>query len=334
MSNSVLVNYTKLSPYYTKFRNKKVKAIALHCMAGNLSIETCGNVFQNREASSNYGVGTDGRIGLYVEEINRAWTTSTSYDHYAVTIEIANDGGAPSWHASDNAIAATIKLCADICKRNGITKMNWFNNKNKTTKFLDTDTSAEGAFFVHRWFAAKSCPGDYIMSKMQYICDEVNKLLGSSSTPVKPTSTPTQPDNTVNYKEGDIIKLKPNATYDNGASIPSFVFKSTLYYRGKNNRGIIFSTQKTGAITGVVKESAIDMDTSTTQQPANSISAKSYKVQVTCNALNIRKGPGTSYGTNGMITDKGIYTIIEENGRWGKLKSGAGWIYLNYTKKI
>lgn len=334
MSNSSLVNYTKISPSKTSPRRNKIKAIAIHCMAGNLTVETCGNVFQNREASSNYGVGTDGRIGMYVEEKDRAWTTSTSYDHYAVTIEVANDGGAPDWHSSDKAVQATINLCADICKRNGITKMNWFNDKLKTTKFLDSDKSTEGVFFVHRWFASKACPGDYLMGKHQYICDEVNKILGSGSTVTTPTTPekpaqPETPSTPGKYNIGDVIKLKAGATYYNGVAIPSFVTKSTLYYRGTNSNGVIISTLKTGAITGVVKADAIEGSTTTVDTPTST----SYKVKVTCDCLNIRKGPGTNYGTNGAIKDKGIYTIVETQGKWGRLKSGAGWIHLDYTKK-
>jgi N-acetyl-anhydromuramyl-L-alanine amidase AmpD len=117
MSNSPLVSYTKLSPHYSAMTNKQNKKITIHHMAGNLSVETCGNVFSgSRQASSNYGIGSDGRIGLYVEEHNRAWTSSSrANDQQAITIEVANDGGGPNWHVSDKALAALIELCVDIC---------------------------------------------------------------------------------------------------------------------------------------------------------------------------------------------------------------------------
>lgn len=190
MSNSSLVSYTKISPSKTSPRRQKIKGIAIHCMAGNLSLKTCGEIFQNNEASSNYGVDSNGNIGMYVEEKDRAWTTSTSYDHYGVTIEVANDGGENTgWHSTDKAVNATIKLCADICKRNGIKKMHYFGNKADTNKFFDNDKSSDGAFYVHRWYDAKSCPGDYLYGMMPYICAEVNKLLGAESDPVpKPSS--------------------------------------------------------------------------------------------------------------------------------------------------
>ena len=106
MSNSSLVNVTILSPNNSGPRNHKIDTITIHHMAGNLSVETCGNMFARSStgASSNYGIGSDGRIGLYVEESNRSWATaSSSNDNRAVTIEVANSGGAPDWPISSAA---------------------------------------------------------------------------------------------------------------------------------------------------------------------------------------------------------------------------------------
>ena len=167
MSNSKLVNYTKLSPNCNKPRNHVIDKITIHHMAGNASIETCGRIFAdpNRKGSSNYGIGTDGRIGLYVDEANRAWTSSNAAnDHRAVTIEVANDGGAPDWHVSDKALETTIKLCVDICKRNNIKKLNFTGDKS-------------GNLTMHKWFAATACPGPYLESKFPYIAQEVNRRL-------------------------------------------------------------------------------------------------------------------------------------------------------------
>ena len=187
---------------------------------------------------------------------------------------------------------------------------------------------------VHRWFAAKACPGEYLYSRHGYIADEVNKILGQN-TPIEPVTPnkpkePTQPTAPSNYKVGDIVKLKANATYYNGVSIPNFVKNSTLYYRGTNNNGIIISTQKTGDITGVVKAEALEGGPS---NPTQLTTPSTYTVKVTANCLNIRRGPGTNYGISSQIRDKGIYTIIETRGNWGRLKSGRGWICLDYTKK-
>lgn len=170
MSNSNLVSYTKLSPHCNKPRLHKIDKITIHHMAAvNASIERCGEEFAkpNRRGSSNYGVGSDGRIGMYVEEKNRAWTSSSpANDHRAVTIEVANDGGAPDWHVSDKALAATIDLCVDICRRNGIKALNFTGD-------------ATGNLTMHRYFTATSCPGPYLASKFPYIAQEVNRRLGA-----------------------------------------------------------------------------------------------------------------------------------------------------------
>lgn len=140
-------------------------------MAGNLTVEQCGKGFANksRQASSNYGIGSDGRVGLYVEEKNRSWASSSpSNDNQAVTIEVANDVVGGNWHVSDKALAKTIELCTDICKRNGITKLNFTGD-------------ASGNLTMHKYFAATACPGAYLESKFSYIADEVNKRLATES---------------------------------------------------------------------------------------------------------------------------------------------------------
>ncbi len=174
MSNSKLVNYTRISPNSTNPRKDKIRKITIHHMAGNLSVETCGNVFapSSRQASSNYGIGSDGRVGIYVEEKNRSWcSSSASNDNQAITIEVANNGGAPNWTVSDIALRKLIDLCVDICKRNGIPSLNYTGNTN-------------GNLTMHKWFAATNCPGPYLESKFPYIASEVNKRLtgGGSST--------------------------------------------------------------------------------------------------------------------------------------------------------
>ena len=333
-TNSPLVSYTKISPNKSINRNHAIDTISIHCMAGNLSIEQCGNLFANpsKQASSNYGIGSDGRIGLYVEEKDRSWcTSSSSNDNRAITIEVANTQAKDPWPVSDAAMASLIKLCADICKRNNIKKLLWKGDKNLIGQ-VDKQNMT-----VHRWFAAKACPGDYLYSRHGYIADEVNKILGQN-TPIEPVTPdkpkgPTQPTAPSNYKVGDVVKLKANATYYNGVSIPNFVKKSTLYYRGTNKNGIIISTQKTGAITGVVKADALEGGISTPAQPTQPTTSSIYTVKVTANCLNIRRGPGTNYGISSQIRDKGVYTIIETRGNWGRLKSGRGWICLDYTKK-
>lgn len=172
MSNSSLVNYIKLSPNHSGQRKHAIDTITIHHMAGNLSVETCGNIFQdpNRQASSNYGIDSTGRVGMYVEEHNRSWcSSSASNDNRAITIEVANDEYGGNWHVSDLALNKTIELCVDICRRNGIKRLNYTG-----------DTT--GNLTKHEWFAPTNCPGPYLGSKFPYIADEVNKRLNGVSS--------------------------------------------------------------------------------------------------------------------------------------------------------
>ena len=162
-----MVVYTKISPNRNSPRNDKIRKITVHHMAGNLSIERCGDIFANgdREASSNYGIGTDGRVGMYVEEKDRSWCSSSrSNDNQAITIEVANDGGAPDWHVSDKAWDTLVALCVDICKRNDIKELVWTGDEN-------------GTLTCHYMFIATACPGPYLKSRMKELADTVNKKL-------------------------------------------------------------------------------------------------------------------------------------------------------------
>lgn len=173
-TNSPLTDYTRLSPNHSGLRKHAIDTITIHCMAGNLSVEGCGAMFANpeRKASSNYGIGSDGRIGLYVEEKNRSWcTSSASNDNRAVTIEVANIEKQEPWRVSDEAFKSLIKLCADICKRNGIKQLLW-----KADPTLIGQVNKQN-MTVHRWFANKSCPGNWLFANHGRIAEEVNKLL-------------------------------------------------------------------------------------------------------------------------------------------------------------
>lgn len=179
MSNSSLVVYTKLSPNCNKPRNKPITHIVVHHMAANGSIEALGNLFaqRSRQASSNYGIGSDGRIGMYVEECNRSWCSSSGeIDHKAITIEVANDGGSPNWHVSDKAFESLVALCTDICKRNGIAELKYTGDKS-------------GNLHMHKWYAATGCPGPYLGSKFPELARRVNENLKVKPTP-KPTPAP------------------------------------------------------------------------------------------------------------------------------------------------
>ena len=250
MSNSSLVSYTALSPNHSGERTHSIDRITPHCVVGQLSAESICGCFTSasRKASCNYGIGTDGEIALCVEEKNRSWCSSDrDNDQRAVTIECASDKSEP--YTMNSAVYdSLINLCVDICKRNGKSKLLWFGDKNETLAYAPkTD---EMVLTVHRWFANKSCPGNWLYERL-----------------------------------GDL------------------------------------ATQVTNRLGGVVEQTSTKPKTS------------SYKVKVTVDALNIRKGAGTKFAITGVIRDRGVYTIVEESDGWGKLKSGAGWICLKYTQR-
>jgi len=182
MSNSNLISYTRISPNRTSPRNHKIDTITIHCVVGQCSVGTLGNTFASpaRQASANYGIGYDGKIGLYVEEGDRSWCSSSAdNDNRAVTIEVASDTYHP-YAVTDKAYAALIDLCADICKRNGIEKLVWSESK------ADRINHKNGCnMTVHRDYANKSCPGEWLYSRHGEIASEVNKRLQPSSANIQ-----------------------------------------------------------------------------------------------------------------------------------------------------
>ena len=268
-SNSPLATITKISPNRTPNRNHVIDTITIHCYVGQVTAERGLNGFakSERQASCNYVVGYDGKIGLCVEEKDRSWCSGgtdkngnpirvngisgKSNDYQAVTIEVASDSKHP-YAITDKAMAALIELCADICQRNGIKKLLWSGDKKLVGKVSQQNLT------VHRWFANKACPGDYIYERLGDIAAKVNTKLGAS-----------------------------------------------------------------GAVTVPVA-------------PANKVP---YKVRITATDLRIRKGPSTNAAIVQKAIAPGVYTIVSEaTGEvasvWGKLKSGIGWVSLDYCKKI
>ena len=181
-SNSSLVSYTKLSPNHSGGRVHSITRITPHCVVGQLSAESIAGCFDDtsRQASCNYGIGTDGRVCLVVEEKNRSWCSSDrDNDQRAVTVECASDKTAP--YAMNNKVyESLINLCVDICKRNGKTKLLWLGDKEKSLNY--TPKSDEMIITVHRWFANKSCPGDWLYGRLGDLAAEVTKRLGGEST--------------------------------------------------------------------------------------------------------------------------------------------------------
>lgn len=226
MSNSPLVDYTRISPNKNSPRNHKIDTITIHCVVGQCTVETLGNIFAptSRQASSNYGVGTDGKIGMYVEEKDRSWCSSNAAnDNRAVTIEVASDTKHP-YAVNDRAFAALLDLVTDICKRNGIKKLVW------STKKADRVNHKNGCnMTVHRDYANKSCPGDYLYNRHGEIAAEVNRRLGVEDA--APDAGAAQGVTVYTVKKGDTlsqIAAKYGTTYQaiaafNGIKNPNVI---------------------------------------------------------------------------------------------------------------
>lgn len=336
-TNSSLVSYTCKSPNHSGTRNHTIDTISPHCMAGELSVESCGSLFaqSGREASSNYGIGTDGRIALYVDEKNRSWCTSSSAnDNRAVTIEVASKSYDP-YAITDAAMKSLIELMADICKRNGIKKLVWSTNKN------DRINHRNGCnVTVHRDYSSKACPGDYIYNRLGDICDKVNAKLGVSGSTSSGSSTS---NSTSSFKVGDVVTFKGTTHYKSASASSGSACKRgqatiTSIAKGKAHPYHLIAVKGGGStVYGWVNEKDISMGS--TSSGSTSSSFTPYKVRITADELNIRSAPSTAALTTGSITDHGIYTIVgESNGtgasKWGKLKSGAGWISLDYAQKV
>lgn len=222
MSNSSLVEYVKLSPNCNKPRNKPITKITIHHMAGFMSVEECGAMFaqSSRQASSNYAIDSTGKVGMYVEEKDRSWCSSSpENDNQAITIEVANSTGAPDWKISDKAMEKLIELCTDICKRNNIEKLNFTGNKN-------------GNLTMHKYFAATACTGPYLESKFPYIAEEVNKRLNSTTNGWKKSGA-----KWYYYQNGQMVK---------GAWRKITGTNGTFWYYFSNNGEMLTGTQKIG----------------------------------------------------------------------------------------
>ena len=266
MSNSALATYTRITKNKTSPRNHAIDTITIHCIVGQWTAKQGCDYFAttDRQCSANYVVGKDGSIGLSVDEKDRSWCSSNgTNDNRAITIEVASDTAHP-YAVTAKAYAALLDLVTDICKRNGIKKLVWSTNKNDRVNHLNGCNMT-----VHRDFANKACPGEYLYSRHGEIAAEVNRRLQGASA-------------------GGGVVVTPPAT-----------------------------EKPAGGTTGA------------TVTP--------YLVRVKITNLNIRKGPGTNYGSTGFIKP-GVYTIVAESTgagatKWGKLKSGAGWISLDYATK-
>ncbi len=315
-TNSTLMAYTKLSPNHSGQRIRSIDRITPHCVVGQLSAESICSCFTStdRQASCNYGIGKDGRISLCVEEKNRSWcSSSNANDQRAITIECASDMSEP-YAMNDKVYASLISLCTDICKRNGKKKLLWFGDKNKTLNYAPK--SDEMVITVHRWFANKSCPGNWLYARLGNLATKVTAELSEVTSDAENKKHATQ-----------MYRIRKSWS-DVKSQIGAYKVLANAKKKADENTGY-----KVFDASGNVVYPA-------SSKPASAPSGGTpCKVEVTISNLNIRKGPGTNYGRTGQFTGKGIFTIVQETKGegatlWGKLKSGSGWISLDFAKKL
>ncbi len=238
-TNSSLVSYTKLSPNHSGQRTHSIDRITPHCVVGQCSVETLGSIFYptSRQASCQYGIGPDGRIGMYVEEKNRSWcSSSNANDQRAITIECASDTTEP-YAMNSKVYDALIKLCVDICKRNGKKKLIWLGDKDKTLNY--NPKSDEMVITVHRWFANKSCPGNWLYARLGDLATKVTAQLGGTTTAPEPTTSTlyrVRKTWSGSKTQKGAFKVLSNAKKcaDDNAGYSVFDEKGNVVYTGKN----------------------------------------------------------------------------------------------------
>ena len=291
-TNSGLVAYTKLSPNHSGQRTHSIDRITPHCVVGQCSAEGLGDWFakSSTQASSNYGIDKDGRVGLYVEEKNRSWCSSSgANDQRAVTIECASDTTEP-YAFRDAVYQKLIVLCADICKRNGKKKLLWLKDKDRTLAY--EPDSDEMVLTVHRCFANKSCPGNWLMERMDDLAAKVTAQLGGEVAPVK-----------AGLRQGDkgaAVKAMQTMLIACGYSCGSAGADGDF---GKNTLAGLKAFQKAAGLTvdgvyGETDEAALKKAYAVIPAPTPATDGKSDE-QVIWEMLNA--AIGNAYGTAGLM---------------------------------
>lgn len=340
MGNSSLVTYTQLSPNHSGRRTHAVDRITPHCVVGQLTAAGIASCFPaGRDASCNYGIGKDGSVALIVDEANRSWcSSSNANDQRAITIECASDTTSP--YAMTSAVySKLIDLCTDICKRYGKKKLIWFGDKTKSLNY--NPKSDEMVITVHRWFANKACPGDWLYSRLGDVATQVTKRLGGSTTSGTTTNTskPSTSSSTSTSTSGAVYQVTTDVLNIRAGAGTTYKITGTITDKGRytvvqevNGWGKLKSGAGWISLAYCTKVSGSAPSYNNTS--ASNRTSGTMKYKVTADVLNIRAGAGTGYKVTGQIKDKGIYTITEVKSGWGKLKSGAGWICLSYATKV
>ncbi len=301
-TDSPLVTVTHISPNRNSPREHAIDTVSVHCTAGPCTAESLGALFASpaREASSNYGIGSDGSVGLYVRESDRSWCTShAANDHRAVTVEVSSDSFEP-YRVTDATYARLLDLLEDVCRRNGKRKLLWFGDKETTLAY--TPKEDEMVMTVHRWFDRKSCPGAYLYERHGEIAEEVTRRLADEERACPP------------------YRVRRSGT-DAQSQIGAFSILENAVRFAKAHPGYAVFDGAGRAVFGEAE----------TGVP--------YTVRAVCDALNIRDAPTVRGRAVGQITDRNLYTVVEEAAGegsargWGRLRSGAGWIALDWTER-
>lgn len=316
-TNSPLVVYTRISPNRTSPRNQPITKITVHHMAGVCSVEDFGNIVAptSRQMSANYAIGNDGRIGLFCPEADRSWCSSSPMnDHRAITIEVSNSSVGGDWPIGTKAYNSLIKLCVDICKRNGIKKLYF-------------DGTPNGSLTFHYMFAATACPGPWMKNHANDLCNKVNSQLNAVTT--NPTPAPTQPatpsTSKTSFKVGDLVKINNGARYYTGGGIPVWVSQEKWYISSiSGNRAVLgLNEAKNRNIQSPINTKDITLVKTST--PASTF--KAYTKSLKASDLVYESAGGRNVGTVGA---NGVFTIVDEKNVsgtvFGKLKSGKGWV--------
>ena len=289
----------------------KICKITPHHMAGKLTAAQCGNIFVNpaRQASANYGIGYNGEIACYVNEEDRAYTSSNrANDCQAITIEVANSSTGGDWPISEASWNALVKLCVDICTR--------YNFR------LSYDGTPNGSLTRHNMFAATSCPGPYLQGRFPELVETVNKKLDGESAPVVPPL-----DNSYLVKvTTDVLNIRKG---------PGTNYAITGQIKDKGTYTIVKESTGTGAtLWGKLKSGAgwISLDyTSRNLKPEAKYKLGLYVVN-TPSGLNVRKGPGTNYGIIKTYKNGTRFDTYEIQGDWARTPSG--WVNLKYCSLV
>lgn len=287
--------------YSSPEARKKITAITIHHMAGVLSAKSCGAIFQRvgRRGSSHYGIGIDGEIASYVDESCVAWTNSNwPSNQCSVTIENSNSATGGEWPVSDATLNSLVKLVADIAKRNNLGKLEVGKNLTK-----------------HNDFTATSCPGPYLISKMQYIADEANKINFPTPAPA-PAPEPTPAPSGI--KVGDKVVLKSWVDY-NGTRL----MKTREYYFVSDiqgDRAVLRADSINGAVYCAAKVSNLNK-VGSTPAPAPAPTPKpSGKISV---GDKVTLKSWVDYNGTHLAKTRNYYYVSEINGNRAVLRADS-----------